>query len=59
MTASALETALLLRAIPGLVMINLGMLLGWVKWKTNSLYPSMLIHFLHNFIVVMFFWGWH
>jgi len=35
------------------------MLLGWVKWKTNSLYPSMLIHFLHNFIVVMFFWGWH
>jgi len=28
MTASPLETALLLRAIFGLVMINLGMLLG-------------------------------
>jgi len=28
MTASPLETALLLRAIIGLVMINLGMLLG-------------------------------
>ena len=32
-----------------------GMLLGWVKWKTGSLYPSMLIHFLHNLIVIEFF----
>jgi len=31
-----------------------GMLLGWVKWKTRSLYPSMLIHFLHNFAVVYY-----
>jgi membrane protease YdiL (CAAX protease family) len=29
-----------------------GALLGWTKWKTGSLYPSMLIHFLHNFIVI-------
>ncbi len=32
-----------------------GMLLGWAKWKTGSLYPSMLIHFLHNFVVIEFF----
>jgi len=32
-----------------------GLLLGYAKWKTGSLYPSILIHFLHNFIVVMFF----
>ncbi len=32
-----------------------GMLLGWAKWKTGSLYPSMLIHFLHNYVVVVFF----
>ncbi len=32
-----------------------GLLLGWVKWKTGSLYPSMLIHFLHNFAVVQLF----
>jgi len=32
-----------------------GMLMGWTKWKTGSLYPSMLIHFLHNLIVLEFF----
>jgi membrane protease YdiL (CAAX protease family) len=32
-----------------------GMLLGWTKWKTGSLYPSMLIHFLHNFVVIEYF----
>ncbi len=30
----------------------MGALLGWMKWKTGSLYPSMLVHFLHNFVVV-------
>ncbi len=33
-------------------LLLVGMLLGWTKWKTGSLYPSMLIHFLHNFIVI-------
>jgi len=32
-----------------------GVVLGWAKWKTGSLYPSMLIHFLHNLIVLEFF----
>ncbi len=32
-----------------------GALLGWMKWKTGSLYPSMAAHFLHNLIVVLFF----
>ncbi len=32
-----------------------GMLLGWAKQRTGSLYPSMLIHFLHNFAVIEFF----
>lgn len=31
-----------------------GLLLGWTRWKTGSLYPSMLIHFLHNLVVVEF-----
>jgi len=35
-----------------------GALLGWVKWKTRSLYPSMLIHFLHNYVVIEFFEKW-
>jgi len=32
-----------------------GMLLGWAKWKSGSLYPSMLIHFLHNLVVIELF----
>ena len=32
-----------------------GLLLGWAKWKTGSLGPSIVIHFLHNFAVLAFF----
>lgn len=32
-----------------------GMLLGWSKWKSGSLYPAMLIHFLHNLVVIEVF----
>lgn len=32
-----------------------GMVMGWAKWKTGSLYPSILIHFVHNFVVIEFF----
>lgn len=32
-----------------------GCCLGWAKLRTGSLYPSMLIHFLHNLIVIEFF----
>lgn len=33
----------------------LGGLLGWMKWKTNSLYPPMIAHFLHNLVVIVWF----
>lgn len=32
-----------------------GILLGWMKWKTGSLYPSMIAHFLHNFVAITYF----
>jgi len=32
-----------------------GALLGWMKWKTGSIYPSILAHFIHNYIVVTWF----
>jgi len=32
-----------------------GGLLGWVKLRTGSLFPSMLIHFLHNLVVIEWF----
>jgi membrane protease YdiL (CAAX protease family) len=54
--ASALFTAMHFNVIGAPYLLGLGFLLGWAKWKTGSLYPSMLIHFLHNLAVVMFMW---
>lgn len=31
-----------------------GALLGWVRYRSGSLYPCMLIHFLHNFAVISY-----
>lgn len=53
--ASALFAMLHFTVLSFPYLFGVGMLLGWVKWKTGSLYPSMLIHFLHNLIVVEFF----
>ncbi len=53
--ASALFTALHFSVISAPYLFAVGMLLGWAKWKTGSLYPSILIHFLHNFVVLEFF----
>ncbi len=33
-------------------LFTVGLLLGWLKWRTGSLYPSILIHFLHNWAVI-------
>jgi len=32
-----------------------GVLFGWVRTKTGSLYPSMFIHFAHNYVVISYF----
>ncbi len=50
--ASALFAAIHGSIISFPILFLVGMLLGWVKLKTGSLYPSMLIHFLHNWIVI-------
>lgn len=52
--ASALFAALHFSIVSAPYLFAVGMLLGWTKWKTGSLYPCMLIHFLHNFAVVAF-----
>ena len=31
----------------------IGLLLGWMRMHTGSMYPGMLLHFLHNFLVVL------
>lgn len=53
--ASALFAAMHLSipTIPYLFFV--GMLLGWVKWKTGSLYPSMALHIIHNAVVLFVF----
>ncbi|MCG8700765.1 MAG: CPBP family intramembrane metalloprotease, partial [Bacteroidales bacterium] len=53
--ASALFTALHMSIVSAPYLFLVGLLLGWLKWRTNSLYPSMLIHCLHNAIVVFMF----
>ncbi len=50
--ASALFTALHFSVSSAPYLFTVGMLLGWTRWKTGSLYPSMFLHFLHNFIVL-------
>ena len=53
--ASALFTMLHFTVISAPYLFLVGMVLGWTKWKTQSLYPSMLIHFIHNLVVLEFF----
>ena len=50
--ASALFTGLHLSVVSAPYIFLVGMLLGWVKWKTKSLYPSMLIHIVHNWVAL-------
>lgn len=53
--ASALFMALHFSVISAPYLFLLGMLLGWTKWRTGSLYPAMVIHFAHNYVVVHYF----
>jgi membrane protease YdiL (CAAX protease family) len=53
--AAAMFAAVHFSVISFPILFLAGWLMGWVKWKTGSLYPSMLIHFLHNLAVVKLF----
>lgn len=53
--ASALFTALHVSVVSAPYLFLLGIVLGWAKMKTGSLYPSMLLHFLHNAAVIFIF----
>jgi membrane protease YdiL (CAAX protease family) len=55
--ASFLFAVLHFSVISFLYLFTLGMILGWMKLKTGSLYPSMLAHFLHNLAVIELFSG--
>lgn len=53
--AAALFTALHFSIYSAPYLFLVGLLLGWVRWKTGSLYPVILMHFLHNFVVISVF----
>lgn len=53
--ASALFAGIHLSVLSAPYLFAVGYLLGWVKWKTQSLYPSMLLHFVHNAAVIFVF----
>ena len=53
--SSALFAGIHLSVISAPYLFLLGFLLGWVKWKTGSLYPSMLLHFVHNAVAIFVF----
>lgn len=53
--ASALFAAMHLTILSWPYLFLVGVLLGWTRYRTGSLYPSMLIHFLHNLCVIELF----
>jgi hypothetical protein len=55
LVASAIFAGLHFTSISFPILFLAGLLLGWVRMRTGSLYPSILIHFLHNFVVVTIF----
>jgi uncharacterized protein len=51
---SALMFGILHLSIPSLPhLLVLGMILGWLRLRTNSLIPGMVLHFFHNFFVIL------
>jgi membrane protease YdiL (CAAX protease family) len=39
-------------------LLVLGVLLGWLRIKSGSLYPGMLLHFSHNFLCILVEYLW-
>ena len=52
---ATLFTALHMSVLSAPVLFLAGILFGWAKWKTKSLYPSILMHILYNWISISIF----
>ncbi len=52
---AALFTALHMSIVSAPILFLAGILFGWVKWKSRSLYPSILMHILYNWISISIF----
>jgi len=53
--ASALFAALHFSMLSFPYLFAVGLLLGWTKLRTGSLYPAIWLHFLHNLAVIQLF----
>lgn len=52
---SALMFMVLHLAVPSFPhLLLIGLILGWLRLRTGSLYPGMLLHFTHNLLCVVF-----
>ncbi len=38
----------------GIQIFVIAVFLGWIAWRTGSIYPTILLHALNNFIVILF-----
>ncbi len=39
--------------------LALGAAAGYLRTRTRSLYPCIVLHFSHNFLCVLAEWAWH
>jgi CAAX protease family protein len=35
------------------ILLLMGLLLGWIRHRSGSLYPGMVVHFTHNLVIVL------
>ena len=53
--ASAMMFAILHLSIPSFLhLFMMGLVLAWMRSKSGSLYPGMVLHFSHNFLVIVY-----
>jgi uncharacterized protein len=51
---SAMMFGILHLSLPSMPhLVTIGVVLGWLREKTGSLYPGMVMHFCHNLLVVL------
>ena len=55
--ASALFAAMHFSVISFPYLFAVGLLLGWMRWRTGSLWPPIVAHFLHNLVVLAYLGG--
>ncbi|PRQ06256.1 type II CAAX endopeptidase family protein [Enhygromyxa salina] len=49
-------TTLHMAVLSAVFLMCLGLLAGWLRWKSGSMYPSIALHLLHNAVVVVLMW---